>query len=438
MGGRGRGRPRAERAVPAEAAPQGVRRPGPPSARGPGEGSCPARKRPARGMVNFCPQCGQKVETAFHFCPVCGSRLPKEDEEEPMQLTPDASLEALKASKQDETSLAARKPEAWPFPEREPASTSAKAEACSPQAAPPRITVASKAKLSPRRLKSISVVPLPEGTILTDQSSKQWRLGTLLHQSTCGLMYEAQSASGACPQKQSYSLKLDAKDGRLYNEQIFLQRAAKRVTVEKWKKMHSVPLLGIPNCIGFGLHGSNYRFLVFPALGRSLQSILDDGANILTEKPVFQIAIRVLDALEYLHENEYVHGNVTAENIYVNPADLAEVTLVGYCLAFRYCPAGKHVAQREGSRTPHEGTIEFISLDGHRGAGPSRRSDLQSLGYCMVKWLCGSLPWTDAPADVHRAMEQKESKHLQHLPWLYSELCQAAAELKRHESYQFH
>nr|XP_006113941.1 inactive serine/threonine-protein kinase VRK3 [Pelodiscus sinensis] len=376
-------------------------------------------------MVNFCPQCGQKVETAFHFCPVCGSRLPKEDEEEPMQLTPDASLEALKASKQDETSPAARKPEAWPFPEREPASTSAKAEACSPQAAPPRITVASKAKLSPRRLKSISVVPLPEGTILTDQSSKQWRLGTLLHQSTCGLMYEAQSASGACPQKQSYSLKL-VSPGLFHVRRPVVclpstavprrqewERVAQLIgmavepyyvlLVEKWKKMHSVPLLGIPNCIGFGLHGSNYRFLVFPALGRSLQSILDDGANILTEKPVFQIAIRVLDALEYLHENEYVHGNVTAENIYVNPADLAEVTLVGYCLAFRYCPAGKHVAQREGSRTPHEGTIEFISLDGHRGAGPSRRSDLQSLGYCMVKWLCGSLPWTDAPADVHRA-----------------------------------
>lgn len=29
------------------------------------------------------------------------------------------------------------------------------------------------------------------------------------------------------------------------------------------------------------------------------------------------------------------------------------------------------MAQREGSRTPHEGTIEFISLDSHKGAGES-------------------------------------------------------------------
>ncbi|XP_077685055.1 serine/threonine-protein kinase VRK3 isoform X2 [Eretmochelys imbricata] len=312
-------------------------------------------------MINFCPQCGQKVETAFHFCPVCGYKLPKEEDEEPMQLTPDASLSSLKALRQDEPTPA-RETVEWMSSEKMLASTSTEEEAWSPPAASPSTKVASK----------------------------------------------AQSASGACPQRQRYSLKLDTKDGRLYNEQIFLQRAAKKITVDKWKRMHSVPLLGIPNCVGFGLHESNYRFLVFPELGRTLQSILNDGTNLLTEKPVFQIAIRVLDSLEYIHGNEYVHGDITAENIYVNPDDLAEVTLAGYCSAFRYCPGGKHVAQREGRRTPHEGTIEFISLDGHRGAGPSRRSDLQSLGYCMVKWLCGFLPWTDELADVHKVMEQKE------------------------------
>ncbi|XP_073218989.1 serine/threonine-protein kinase VRK3 isoform X3 [Lepidochelys kempii] len=351
----------AARPGPAAAAHRGVPRPGRPSPWRRGEASCPARKRGAHGMINFCPQCGQKVETAFHFCPVCGYKLPKEEDEEPMQLTPDASLSSLKALRQDEPTPA-RETVEWMSSEKMLASTSTEEKAWSPPAASPSTKVASK----------------------------------------------AQSASGACPQRQRYSLKLDTKDGRLYNEQIFLQRAAKKITVDKWKRMHSVPLLGIPNCVGFGLHESNYRFLVFPELGRTLQSILNDGTNLLTEKPVFQIAIRVLDSLEYIHGNEYVHGDITAENIYVNPDDLAEVTLAGYCSAFRYCPGGKHVAQREGRRTPHEGTIEFISLDGHRGAGPSRRSDLQSLGYCMVKWLCGFLPWTDELADVHKVMEQKE------------------------------
>lgn len=36
-----------------------------------------------------------------------------------------------------------------------------------------------------------------------------------------------------------------------------------------------------------------------------------------------------LDALEFLHENEYVHGNVTADNIFVNPEDLNQVRARG-------------------------------------------------------------------------------------------------------------
>lgn len=178
--------------------------------------------------------------------------------------------------------------------------------------------------------------------------------------------------------------------------------------MEKWKKRHSVPFLGIPNCVGFGLHADSYRFLVFSDLGRTLQSVLNDGLHLLREKAAFQIVVRLLDCLEYIHENEYVHGNITAENIYLNPADLTQVTLAGYCYAFRYCPGGKHVAQREGSRSPHEGTIEFISLDSHKGAGPSRRSDLESLGYCLLKWLCGFLPWSDELDKVETVVEKKE------------------------------
>ncbi|KFP27980.1 Inactive serine/threonine-protein kinase VRK3, partial [Colius striatus] len=218
----------------------------------------------------------------------------------------------------------------------------------------------------------------------------------------------AQAASGTCPPKQRYSLKLDLKDGKIYNEQNFFQRAAKAATVEKWKKWHSVPLLGIPNCLGFGLHAGSYRFLVFSDLGRTLQSVLDDGLQLLREKAAFQLVVRVVYCLEYIHENEYVHGDITAENIYLNPADLTQVTLAGYCFAFRYCPGGKHVAEHEGRRTPHEGTVEFISLDSHKGAGPSRRSDLESLGYCLLKWLCGSLPWSGDLDKVETVMEKKE------------------------------
>lgn len=184
--------------------------------------------------------------------------------------------------------------------------------------------------------------------------------------------------------------------------------------MNKWKKLHSAPLLAIPTCVGFGVHQDKYRFLVFPRLGRSLQSVLDDNPrHVISEKCVFQVACRLLDALEFLHDNEYVHGNLTAENIFVNPEDVSQVTLAGYGFTFRYCPSGRHVAYSEGSRSPHDGDLELISMDLHKGCGPSRRSDLQTLGYCMLKWLYGILPWTDCLPNTEAIMKQKQ-KYLDH------------------------
>uniref|UniRef100_A0A8C9FRS1 VRK serine/threonine kinase 3 n=1 Tax=Pavo cristatus TaxID=9049 RepID=A0A8C9FRS1_PAVCR len=345
----------------------------------------------AAGAAPRLPQCGGGVEPTFKFCPACGDRLPapappRDAAGPPLQQAPSP---AAAAGGERSAAGPGLSPPAVRTPPRSPC------------------PAARRGSSSPRKARPGPADPLPEGEELRDRGAGRWRLQRLLEQGGCGLLYEAQSASGTCPQKQRFSLKLDVKDSKIYNEQNFFQRAAKKDRVEKWKKLHSLPLLGIPSCLGFGLHADKYRFLVFSDLGRSLQSILNDNLH-LNEKAAFQIAVRLLDCLEYLHENEYVHGDITADNIYVNPADLAQVTLAGYYFAFRYCPEGKHVARREGSRTPHEGTIEFISQDSHKGAAPSRRSDLESLGYCLLKWLCGFLPWSKELDKVETVMEKKE------------------------------
>nr|XP_020663837.1 inactive serine/threonine-protein kinase VRK3 isoform X2 [Pogona vitticeps] len=357
-------------------------------------------------MVSFCPHCGVNVEATFSFCPSCGNRLPVQ--EESMQISPSPSMTELSQDIRDhlQRSPAVKKVDTL-SPSEDKAFVSFKQSPPQKSVATPSPKEKAPSAQSPRRKKTATVKPLLEGQILRDLNDKQWMLTKLLSESDHGLMYEAKSVSGASLAKQKYSLKLDARDGRIFNEQNFLQRAAKKVTVEKWKKQHAVPLLGIPDCVGFGLYDS-YRFLVFSDLGCSLQSILDDSANRMTQKAALQLAVRLLDVLEYLHENEYTHGDITAENIYVNPANLAMVTLANYCFAFRYSPGGVHVSQREGSRTHHEGTLEFISLESHKGAAPSRRSDLESLGYCLVKWLCGSLPWSEDLTDPGVVMEKKE------------------------------
>jgi len=60
-------------------------------------------------------------------------------------------------------------------------------------------------------------------------------------------------------------------------------------------------------------------------------------------------------------------------------------------------------------RRAHDGTLEFTSRDAHLGAH-SRRSDLECLGYNLLYWSEGYLPWKDVAQQqqqekVHRAKE---------------------------------
>ncbi|XP_061820105.1 serine/threonine-protein kinase VRK3 isoform X1 [Nerophis lumbriciformis] len=233
--------------------------------------------------------------------------------------------------------------------------------------------------------------PLEDGMEVTDTTGRKWTLQRLLSQSKTELMYEVVQ-KGPAPNESTYVLKMGAKDGRIFNEQNFLQRAAKPLSVSKWAKQHSMDLLGIPSYVGFGFHADTYRFLIFSTIGQPLQSIMKDN-KLLTEKNVLHLTCRILDALHYIHSNEYVHGDVNAENIYIQAGHSTQVYLVGYCQAFRYCPSGQHVEYREGRRALPESSLELISLDCHKGVAPSRRSDLQSLGYCMLRWHTGALPW---------------------------------------------
>ncbi|XP_034363499.1 serine/threonine-protein kinase VRK3 isoform X1 [Arvicanthis niloticus] len=402
-------------------------------------------------MISFCPVCGKSVEVSFKFCPYCGNALPIEEDggtqtgSTPLVSSFRGSRRALNSS--SETSPKKVK---WshtatflPFSLHSDCDSSGSDDTVSsPDRATGHLPAGTSSRpltpkgspvsnrLSPRTLKrsrvTTSLQALPTGTELTDQNGKHWTLGALQARDDQGILYEAEpTCVVSCEsrtRKWRFSLKLDSKDGRLFNEQNFFQRAAKPLQVNKWKKQCLVPLLAIPTCVGFGIHQDKYRFLVFPCLGRSLQSALDDNPkHVVSERCVLQVACRLLDALEYLHENEYVHGNLTAENIFVNPEDLSQVTLVGYGFTYRYCPGGKHVAYKEGSRSPHDGDLEFISVDVHKGCGPSRRSDLQTLGYCMLKWLYGSLPWTNCLPNTEEITRQKQ-KYLDN-PELIVGLC---------------
>ncbi|CAA9997870.1 unnamed protein product [Nesidiocoris tenuis] len=86
----------------------------------------------------------------------------------------------------------------------------------------------------------------------------------------------------------------------------------------------------------------------------------------------------------------------------------APVYLIDYGLVSRYRNKnGSHEEFRQDPRVANAGTAAFSSRDSHKGV-ICRRSDLESLGYCLVSWLGGTLPWEDSLASLPLVEQQKD------------------------------
>uniref|UniRef100_A0A2A4J005 non-specific serine/threonine protein kinase n=1 Tax=Heliothis virescens TaxID=7102 RepID=A0A2A4J005_HELVI len=126
---------------------------------------------------------------------------------------------------------------------------------------------------------------------------------------------------------------------------------------------------------------------------QSYQKLLDDfgGKNLIRTTKEFQEDTRKRNARE---KRESQPENV--DEIYqeaVLSQNNGQIYLLDYGLASKFLDSeGKHKDFGMDARKAHDGTLEYSSRDSHIGAH-SRRSDLETLGYNLLDWLTGTLPW---------------------------------------------
>ncbi|GAA6233159.1 serine/threonine-protein kinase VRK1-like [Lates japonicus] len=266
---------------------------------------------------------------------------------------------------------------------------------------PPKAKAAGKGRAPAKRKLAEE---FPPGEVLTDTGKKAWKLGAPIGQGGFGLIYLAdENSAKSVGADACYVIKVEpSENGPLFSELKFYMRAAKPDLIQSWMKSHKLKNLGVPRYWGSGLHergGKRYRFMVIDRLGTDLQKKFEECGRRFPRKLVLQLGLRLLDILEYVHDHEYVHADIKASNLMLSHSDPNQVYLVDYGLAYRYSPDGVLKEYKEDPKRCHDGTIEFTSIDAHKGASPCRRSDLEILSYCMVQWLCGRLPWEDKLQD---------------------------------------
>lgn len=112
-------------------------------------------------------------------------------------------------------------------------------------------------------------------------------------------------------------------------------------------------------------------------------------------------AVKYIDDIPYLedmlriYEEKKTPSNKVALENNNKVVEKDHAYLLDYGLASKYLLAnGDHKPFCTDERKAHAGTILFCSRDAHKGV-PTRRSDLESLGYNIIFWLTGELPWIE-------------------------------------------
>lgn len=166
---------------------------------------------------------------------------------------------------------------------------------------------------------------------------------------------------------------------------------------------------GIPNVRWFGVEGE-YNVLVMDLLGPSLEDLFNFCSRKLSLKSVLMLADQMINRVEFVHSKSFLHRDIKPDNFVMGLGRRAnQVYIIDFGLAKKYRDTSthQHIPYRENKNLT--GTARYASMNTHIGIEQSRRDDLESLGYVLMYFLRGSLPWQGLKAGTKKQKYEKIS-----------------------------
>lgn len=135
----------------------------------------------------------------------------------------------------------------------------------------------------------------------------------------------------------------------------------------------------------------DYKIIIMNLLGKSLESLMSQYKK-FGLKTVIVIAIQLLKSVKYIHNCNYIHRDIKPDNFVLDSKNPQKIYCIDFGMAKKYMDEnGKHIKQKHGYKFC--GTARYASINAHIGFEQSRRDDLEAIGYMLIYFFKGRLPW---------------------------------------------
>ena len=186
------------------------------------------------------------------------------------------------------------------------------------------------------------------------------------------------------------------------------------IIVHLCSKVRDIRERRLPQALHYASLGNGCSAMVMELMGPSLGDLLKMCGGRFSINTTCLIAMQILESLKFVHTHGYVHRDIKPQNFLVGRGNsMDKIFICDFGLSKQYNKAGD---PKTGGKPA--GTIRYVSLNAHRGVEQSRRDDLEALGYMLVHFITGKLPWNNihTPENAskkfrhHRIHEYKETR----------------------------